>query len=149
MTEEKIVVDMSLAYQQMEENPELLAAFALLIFKSTFDDVAFEGWIARTRSRQLDVDKNPKGEWSKWYYQSAHRSNNPYVYQKGKAGGKSEHRFDPIYGQPTIPFPNYYAPGYDRSNYQADLKASNDSRPLLGYYERVREVRPAAIVVPK
>lgn len=160
---EPIVVDMALALKQMQEMPDLTKAISNAMLDSVIDDVAFEGYVTRTRHRYVDADKNPitaehplakvphqKGEWSNWRYQQAYATRNPYVYQKGRHNSPY-HRFVEAKDNGTYERPTYKGGvgQMDWRTYQEEISKWEATRKIVGYCEQVCEVREASIVVWK
>jgi hypothetical protein len=118
-----------------------------------------KGWLAKTSTRKLDVNKNPVEEWSH-RYASCHGSGiNPYVYTAyGKAKqGLSRYELNVSFyteikdysGLPAYKSAYEFTKKWDEpeyKKYQEERKRANKEAPVIGYWEYIYSIVPGAIV---
>ena len=101
-----------------------------------------EGFMLKTSSRELDLDKNPTTDW-KYRYASCYGSGvNPYVYT---TAGKAKQGFNGVLGEselrPKIKYSHPNKPRYSDfgGNYEKYLDAHREweKDATTGYYETI------------
>jgi hypothetical protein len=107
-----------------------------------------EGFMLKTSSRELDLDKNPITDWE-YRYASCYGSGiNPYVYT---TSAKAKQGFNGVLGesnlQPKINFSHPNKPNYDGDymEYQ-DAYKEWKKNATIGYRETISTVVPARIM---